>query len=227
MTNREAISSFRKKLQERSADTSYTNKDLFLNLQEHGSWLIKREISSGRIYRNTSFFQNLAARDVIEVSTTPSCIKIKTNCKIYRTKNRLPDMWIDNNGPVIKSVTSIDDSTSFTIVSPTQWQNIAQDPYQKFSSEKYCFFAEGYLWFPKDNPHKVNIRAFFKKDIRLSPDYCIDCDDNKSCIKFLDTEFMVPDWLHAELFSKALQLLAPSKQMPEDNQIDKNPTRKN
>lgn len=227
MTKREAINQFRKEIQERNADSSYSNQDLYNALMKQAPWLIKREISAGKIYRNTFLFRTLPARDVIEVSTLPACITIPTNCKIYRTKHTLPEAWVDNLGPVIKEVNSLDNSTRFTLITSSQWQDKIQDPYQKFSTEKYVFYADGYLWFPKNNPHKVNIRAFWKDDVRLVKDNCEGCSDDKECIKFLDTDFMVPDWVLAELFSKATQALMPSKQMQEDNQIDKNPTRKN
>jgi hypothetical protein len=227
MTKREAINNLRKKIQERSADSTFSNKDLYLALLEQAQWLIKREVSAGRIYRNPSFFKLLAAREIVEVSTIPTCLNIKTNCKIYRTKNRLPEMWSDNNGPMIYSVHSIDNSTEFTRVTPTDWASIIGDPYQKFSTEKYCFFEDGYVWFPKENPYNANIRAYYKDDVKLVPDSCTDCDDSESCVKFLDTEFMVPDWIIAEIFAKALQMLFPTKQLQEDQQIDKNTNRKN
>jgi hypothetical protein len=44
-------------VQERNADSTYTNKDLYQNFMEQAFWLIKREASAGRIYRNSSFFQ--------------------------------------------------------------------------------------------------------------------------------------------------------------------------
>lgn len=226
MTKREAIVSFRKKLQERNADSTFSNKDLYLALLEQAKWLVKREVSAGRIYRNPALFQKLPARDVIEVSTVPSCVGIKTNCKIYRTKDKLPEMWMDNNGPIIYTVTSIDDSTDFIVKSQNYIRNILNDPYQQYSSEIYCFFADGYLWFTKENPNKINIRAYYTDDVRLQVDSCTDCDENKSCIRFLDTEFMVPDWILAELFNKALNQLSPAKQLPDDTEIDKNPNRK-
>jgi hypothetical protein len=194
---------------------------------EQANWLIKREVSAGRIYRNASFFQRLPSREVIEVSTIPACISIKNGCTIYRTKHKLPEIWQDNNGPILRRITSIDGSTSFTIITPTLWEDINNDPYNKYSNEKYVFFAEDYLWFPKHNPHKVIPEAFYKDDVRLHPEKCEDCDDEEDeCLSFLDTKFMIPDWIEAELMSKAIQQLFPSKQMQEDVQIDKNTNRK-
>lgn len=226
LSKRQAIIDFRKVVQEMTADSTWSNKELYMALMKQAPWLIKREISAGKIYRNTYLFRTLPARDVIEVSTVPSCINIQTNCKIYRTKHILPDTWVDNNGPVIKEVNSLDNTTRFTIITSSQWQDKIQDPYQQYSTEKYVFYADGYLWFPKHNPNKVNIRAFWKDDVKLVKDNCEDCEDNNDCVRFLDTDFMVPDWVLAELYGKAAQSLMPSKQIPEDTNIDKNPNRK-
>jgi hypothetical protein len=224
MTKRQAIDGFRNRLREKSADSNYTNQFLYNVLLEHAKWLIKREISSGRIYKNTSFFQTLSCKDVIETTTVDPCCPIKTNCKIYRTKEKLPEMWLDNDGPVMKMVTSVDNSTSFDVTTVTTWQSKKDDPYQKMSKQKYAFFSEGYLWFPEHIPHKIHILAFWTDDISSKND----CSPVKDCVRYLDTKFMIPDWLEAEMFAKALEQIAGvSKRLVEDENINKNPNIKN
>lgn len=221
-TKRSSINELRKMLQEVGADSNYTNQFLYGILSKQAKWLIKREISAGRIFRNTTFFQTLGCQDVIEVSTIDACCPVKTNCKIYRTKNKLPNIWADDYGPVIKSVLSVDGTTEFFITTPMGWQNKRNDPYQKKTSEKYTFFTDGYWWFPEHNPHRINLYGFFVDDIsQLS-----NCSEKKECIRFLDTEFFIPPWVEAEMLSKALQSLLPSKQMQEDEDINKNTIRK-
>lgn len=222
-TKRQMIDSLRNKLRERNADSNYSNQFLYQSLMEHAKWLIKREIQKGVIYKNTYFFQSLKCQNVIETSLIDPCCPIKTNCKIYRTECKIPDVWIDNNGPVIKTVTSVDGSTDFWITTPSTWQNKRLDPYQKMSDMKYTFYSDGYFWFPEHNPHKINIFGFWIDDISELNG----CDQNEECVKFLDTPFYLPDWLEGEMMAKALEQLAGvSKRLPEDNQIDKNPTRK-
>lgn len=224
-TKRQVINSLRDKLKERNADSTYTNQFLYGVLLEHSKWLIRREVSAGRIYTNNSLFQTLGCTEVIETSTIDVCCPIKVNCKIYRTKNKLPKMWIDKNGPVIKTITSVDGTTEFFMTTPDAWQNKRKDPYQKMSDMKYSFFAENYLWFPENNPHRVNINGYYTDDIQ----HLSEChEEKKPCTRFLDTKFNIPDWLEAEMFAKALEQLAGiTKRMPEDVQIDKNPNRKN
>jgi hypothetical protein len=136
----------------------------------------------------------------------------------------VPDIWMDDAGPIMRAVSSVDNSTYFFYITATNWQNRRNDPYDKLAKNNYVFFANGYLWFPEHNPHKINLEAFFIEDVADKND----CAEKKPCLRFLDGRFFVPEWLEAEMFSKALELLAGvSKRLPEDEQIDKNATRKN
>lgn len=223
-TKRQKIDSLRNKLAERNADTGYTNQFLYLTLVEQAKWLIRRELNGGKIYRNVSFFQTLKCQDVIEVSTIDSCCPVKTNCKIYRTKDKLPEVWQDENGPILRTISSVDNSTSFFYISATNWSNRKNDPYDKKAGNKYVFFGNDYLWFPENNPHKINVDGFYTDDISGKNN----CSPNKPCVRYLDTKFFIPDWIEAEMLSKALELLVGiTKRLPEDNQIDKNDMRKN
>lgn len=227
-TGRQIIESLRKKLQERNADTTYTNEDLYRAAEEQGKWLIKREISAGRIYRNPVFFKTLGCQKLIETPAIDKCCPVPTNsCKVYRTEDKLPKTWIDSAGPVIKRVTSVDGSTDFIIISAKAWEAKKSNPYHKMAKTKYAIYNEGHLYFPEFNPHFINIEAFWKSDIRLVKSNCNNCYAEGECVRFLDTEFPVPEWLEAEMMSRALQQLVVGKQMGEDMQIDKNPNRDN
>ena len=228
-TKRAIIGVLRDKLKERNADSTYTNQFLYAVLSEHAKWLIRREVSAGRIYSNNSLFQTLSCLDVIETSTVEECCPVKTNCKIFRTKNKLPEMWIDTDGPIVSSVTSVDGSTDFFYTTAIGWSSKKKDPYQRMSNMKYSFFADNYIWFPEHNPHKINVTGFFVDDISNIKSLCEDCEnEDKPCTKFLDAKFQIPGWLEAELLEKAVQSIAGvTKRLQEDEDINKNPTRKN
>lgn len=222
-SKRTVIDTFRKMLQEVGADSNYTNQFLYNTLLPVAMGLIKREISAGRVYKNTKFFQTLQCQEVIEVSSIGECCPIKTDCTIFRTKCKVPDVWQDVMGPIIKTITSVDGTTNFFYTTPTTWQNKRQDPYNRMSAEKYAFFSDGYLWFPVHNPHFINIFGFFMDDVN-DLNQCI---TREGCTRYLDTQFPIPDWILAETYGKAVQLLVPSKQAQEDVDINKNPNRKN
>lgn len=223
-SKRNTIETFRDMLKERNADSTYTNKFLYEVLTKHAKWLIRREVAAGRIYVNNSIFQTLSCIEVIETSPIDPCCPIKVNCKIYRTKNKLPEMWVDNTGPIIKTVTSVDGSTDFFYTTAMAWTSIKDDPYQKRLKQYYSFFSDGYIWIPEVNPHRINIYGFYTDDISTKNE----CKEEKPCVRFLDTEFMLPPWLESEMFAKALEQVAGvTKRLPEDEDINKNPTRKN
>lgn len=225
-TKRQLIESFRDKLRERNADTTFTNQFLYNTLFEQARWLIRREVSAGRIYSNDSFFQTLQCVEVIEVSRIEDCCPVETNCKIYRTKNKIPDTWVDTAGPVIKSVTSVDGTMGFSYTTASGWITKREDPYQRQMDIKYAFFLDGYLWFPEHNPHRVNVQGFYVDDI-TNLDECDECTEEKPCVRFLDTKFPIPAWLEAEMLNKALEQLAGiTKRMPADNEINKNDARR-
>lgn len=221
--NRDIIYKLRVRLKEVSADTFYSNQFLYNTFLEQGSWLVKREISGGRIYKSTTLFQTLSCQDVVEDSTINPCCPIKTNCKMYRTKHKIPPTWFDNDGPVLKRVSSVDNSTEFFITTPTTFSFKEKDPYQNKNLEFYTFYADGYLWFPKVNPRKINILGFFRSEIY----HLNGCDPTNECKPFLDREFFFPDWLEAECIGHCFNNIAPTISAPVDMNVNKNPNIKN
>lgn len=231
MTVRDIIGSLRSKIKERSVDTFYTNGDLYQFLKEQFEWILAREASAGRVWTSTYMFQVMRSVEVIEVPTIDGNCPVKNCCKIYRTKEKLPPIWRDKSGTIIRLVTSIDNSTSFFVTSAWAYGNKKNDPYQKLSSEKYVFYQDGYLWFPEHNPHKVNVDAFFEDEISYinsTRKDCNDCFEKEDCVNYLDSKLILPDWVVAESISKAAELLlGTAGRLQYDNNIDKNETRRN
>lgn len=224
MTNREAISLVRKGINESSADSTYTNKFIYSKLLEHGKWLLVREARSGKLYKGTSIFQTARCIPVIKV-TGDICCSVNTCCPLYRTRNKIEPIWEDINGPITKYITSIDNSTYFVYTSIKDWERKQNNPYNKKNTEKYVIFDEGYFWFFEKAPKKINIQAFFIKDITGK----YGCDTKStSCVRFLDQKFSIPDYICAELTSKVIEQLAGvTKKEQEDTNINKNPNRVN
>jgi hypothetical protein len=225
ITNREILALLRKGLNESGADSTYTNKFLYSKLKEHAKWLIPREAKSGKLYSGTSIFQTAPCIPIIKVNSTSNCCSINTCCTLFRTRNKIANFWEDAYGPIIRRITSIDGSYSFTYISASDWERKTTNPYNKKNKEQYVFFDNGYFWFPDKAPKKVNITGFFEEDIIGK--YA--CDKVKlPCVKFLDTRFSIPEYLTAELVSKVTQQIAQiTKRLPEDADINKNTNRKN
>lgn len=224
-TKRDIIDSLRNKLKEKNADSTYTNQFLYQTIIEQAKWLALREASAGRIWVSTALFRPYTVR-MIEVPLVDSCLPITTKCKIYRSAEKIPAMWHDNNGPMLKSISSVDGSTNYFYTTSTAYASRKKDPYRKKSNTKYCFFEDGYLWIPEYNPNFASLLGYWIDDTILHKQDCVDCNE-KDCVRFLDTPFTAPQWIEAEMLSKALELLAGvTKRMPDDEQINKNPNTK-
>ena len=105
-TKRDLIDSLRVKLREKGADSTFTNGFLYQTILEQASWLIKRETGSGKIWTSDSLFQNFTIK-IIEVPLIDSCLPIKSGCRIFRSAERLPPIWEESDGPIIRSVSSL------------------------------------------------------------------------------------------------------------------------
>lgn len=223
MTNRKHIANLRQKLREMDIDSDFTNQFLYDSLLNHAKWLIKREIRAGKIYKNLQLFKTLKCKKVVEANIVENSCPIKSPCNIWRTDKKLPDTWQDDYGPLIKYALSVDDSTRWHLISKEEWINKQSSPYAKFDKTKYMLYSDGYLWFPKQNPNRINIYGYWIEDVNFHSD----CGDKKECIRFLDTEFNIPEWIEAEMYAKTIEELAKiTKQLQPDEEINKNVIRR-
>ena len=145
-TNREMIAKIRKSIQEKDADSTFTNKFLYSKLKEHAKWLIRREISAGKIYRSKSLFQSATCIPVVRANKISDCCPIKTDCIVFKTCDKIDELWEDDYGPIISTITSIDGSTRFILLSALNYQIKKDNPYSKWGKEKYAFYADNRIW---------------------------------------------------------------------------------
>lgn len=204
------ISKLRGKLKEVNADSIFTNKFLYSVLEEHAAWLIPRELKTGKLLENKTIFQKIPCIHTMEVDKIQCPFPLE-GMKIYRTKSKLPEMWQAEKGPIILRVSSIDNSTDFTVISSTSWEDKNKTPFRKMIKNNYCLYEGNYLWFPIPNntlslpPKRIMIRALFKERVEQLDCDCIDTPD---CKRFLDEPFYIPEKIEAELIDKAFQQLA-------------------
>ncbi len=221
ISKREAISILRGNIKEVGADSIFTNKFLYSKLVEHAKWMIVREYKSGKVASSKSLYQTISCMPTIKVSKIDNKCPIKIEkLDIYRSEQKLPDIWQYDKGPIIRRILSIDSFTNFKLISSSDWQDKENNPYLKNSKEKYVFFENGYLWFPKEHPKRINIEAYFLDDVDTI-DFC-NCEQKQPCKRYLDTAFRIPTWIQAELIDKATnQLLGQTAKVPQDTNINK------
>ena len=223
MQNREVISRIKKFFKEVNADSLFTNKLAYSILLPISKLLIKRDSERLKILSQSSLFKPLKCVKVIEAPAIDPCCGIKSLCTVYRTEKRLPKIYTDPSGPIIRDVLTIDGSQSLTYIEPQEFERIKNNPWNKSKKKsKYYFYSDGYLYFPNGGYKMVEIIAFWEENIN-GWNECNKSTDNNDCISFLDQDFNIPGYLEEALFQMAEEKIKGRYSIPEkSHQIDKN-----
>jgi len=223
-TRGQQIAKARQFIKETNADSRMTDRFIWSIIDPHIRWMIKRESGNLKIMHYDTIFQTLKGVPVEQVSTIDECIDVKTKCTIYRTVFKLPSIYEDEDGVIIKSVFSIDGSNDFIPIKINEYMRKLEDPNSKYDKSKYYFYNNGYLYFPNHRIDKVMIKALFEYDLE---NICSTCPaPSFSCKSFSEHQVYFPDKLEGELWSYVEKDLIAYKQIPTDEQIDKNENRK-
>lgn len=228
-TIREVISEVKSLFKTVNSDSRLTNKQIWRLLEKHSFWLIQRESDRLKLVSTDSLFQTYKCLDVIESPLIDSCCGIKLFDKsltIYRTKDKLPKLYEDLSGPIIKEITSIDGNTSIKLITSKDFKRKVKSPYFKYNKEILAFYSDGYLYFPKGYIKKIYVEGLYTNEIdNESCEPCESCDDNKKkCKKFLDTKWIAPKYLQAQIIDAVIKDFANTyMRIPEKaHEINKN-----
>ena len=225
LTNREVISNIKKIIKEVNADSKLSNKFAYSLAKKHARWLIHRESEKLKLIKKDSIYQRLKCVEVIDAPAIDPCCGIKSLCTVKRTKDKIPSMYEDSMGALIKTINTIDSQTSLISIKASDWERKQSNPWiPKNNKNKYFFYSDGHIYFPNGAWKKVEIVAYFEEDIsHLNKcDQLGDCKED--CVPFLDREFRLPEYIQAELFANIKKDLMESySQLPEkSHNINKN-----
>ena len=233
MTNREAIYQIRRTLKEVNADSKMTNRHIYSILKKHSRLLIQRESDRLNLLKKRNIFKTLKCIDVVEAPAIDPCCGLRSKCTVWRTKDRVPKIYEDSYGAIIRGVKTVDGFTSLNLINPGDFERKLNNPWiPKNNLKKYYFYSDGYIYFPNGGYKKVQIEAFYEDDI-TGLSMCTASEDykglGKDCIGFLDQTFPLPDYLESRVFELTLQELSNTYERLVDksaeiNKNDNNPT---
>lgn len=222
ITKGQLISDARILARELNADSRLSNKALWSILSKHMDWLIHRESNKLKMADFDYLYQTIKCVEVIEAPAIDPCCGVKSKCMVFRTKDRLPELYEDSAGVRIKMVYSIDNSADFTQIKVKDYMRKLEDPNSKYDKARYFYFNDGYLYFPKQFPRKVMTKGHFKFDVSND----CGCGGEKKCIRRMDEPSMMPEYLRGELMEFVKKDLFQRAQIRPEDQIDKNETRR-
>jgi hypothetical protein len=210
------ISRIRTQVKAVRQDAFLTDRAIYAFVLKHTKWLMKREDSKNKLLGFSGIAQTMDFVELKEVDKVEACCTgIKSDCKIKRTKEKMPIFMQGYHGPLIRSTTSLDGSEELQITNPTSYLAMSKSKNFKYNKTKYYWYLNDYLYFPDLDWDAVRIEGIFEDDI--SAFTC--ADDN--CIQKTDLPFNVPDYLFGEIESNTFKDLVGMLQLPADTATDK------
>lgn len=219
MKVKDAISLVRTGVKEVNADSILPNKYIYNELLIVSRLLIQRDSDRLVLMQNQDLFQKLKCVEMEEAPAIDPCCGLKSHCTVWRTKNKLPEMYTDTTGVIIKNMATIDGSKNFKIITPTKLLSIKKDTNSKYDNTLYAFYSEGRLYTTNSRYKMIEVEAMFEEDItKLN-----NCDsDIKSCTRKIDSEWRVPKKLQEPIIKEVVnKILTSYKRIPQDTDINK------
>lgn len=207
-----------------NADARASRRFIWSLIDKHSRWLIKRESTKLKIMKMDYLFQTLRCVPVIEVPASDECCGLKTKCKIWRTRDKIPETYTDEDGVILKAVFSVDGSEEFVPIKLQEFMRKIENPHSRYDKSRYYYYNNGYLYFPNTNIMMVKVKGYFIDEIINE---CKPEDEPKKCMSNSEKVLRIPDYLLGELMDHVLNDLINSKKIPEDVRIDKNENRLN
>ena len=212
----DVISRLRSQIKAVRQDAFITDRMIYSFVIKHAKWLMKREDSKNRLMSFSGVVQTMDFVELIEIDKVEACCTgIKSDCVIKRTKDKLPIFLQGYYGPLIRAVTSLDNSEEVQPIIPSSYLNIVNSKNAKYNKTKYFWYLNEYLYFPNIEWSAVRIEGIFEDDISRWT-----CEED-SCKLRQDDSFNVPDYLLGELEAQVIKDLTVMYQVPTDLQNDK------
>lgn len=217
----ETVSRVRNTIKGVKEDAFLTDRFIYSLIIKYANYAVRKLDNENKILRIQSLFEKLPCVELVEVSTIDACCGgIKTNCTIKRTKEHIPEPMEGAEGPLIRSVTSLDGSIILVNTNPTTYTIMTNQPTFKYNKAQYYWYLEGHLYFPNLEWEGVRIDAIFTES--TAKYHC----DESICSPRQKDRLAVPDFIFAEIESLVLKDLGLMIQTPTETSDDKqNPLR--
>jgi len=197
-------------------DSFMTDRMIYTFVLKHAKWLMKREDAKNKLMAFSGVIQTMDYVELVEIDKVEACCTgIRSDCKIKRTKDKLPVFLQGYFGPLIRTISSIDGSEELQPILPSIYIGIANSKNYRFNKTKYYWFLNDYLYFPNLEWEAVRIEGIFEDDISKYT-----CDED-NCIVKQEQSFNVPDYLLGELEGQVMKDMMGLFQIPADPTADK------
>jgi len=218
-TINQVVSRVRSSLKSVKEDAFLTDRYLWSVCSKYAKMYIKRQDGANKAKRFASKYKTIPFLDLVETDKVKaSCSGIKTGCIIMRTKEEIPKPFDGDNGPMFRTVSTIDGSMKFFRTTPAIYTSITKSSTFKFNKRQYYWFIDNYMYFPDTEIVAVSVEGVWDEDIRhlLCP------DDENLCTSAQDADSNVPDDLFAYIEGDVRNEILATANIPAEDGDNKN-----
>lgn len=214
------VSRVRNSVKSVKEDAFLTDRYIWSLVIKYAKLFMKKEDSLNKLKRFRSFWRTVPCVDLIEVDKIEACCGgIESGCIIMRTKDKLPKPFEGPDGPMFRTVSSLDVSQEVYPTEPGTYTSMTKLTSFKYNKQKYYWYLNGYMYFPNIEWEGIRIEGIWEDDIN---DMACDAKNtDKDCQIRQDQESNIPEDLFAEIEKQVLAELIPTAQIPPDQGDDK------
>ncbi len=213
----ESISRVRNVLKAVKEDPFMTDRFLYSLIVKYAKTFIRRDSKIESLFKNESLFRELPCVDLIDVDKVQACcLSVRTGCTFKRSKDKLPELMTTGDGPIIRSVSSLDYSKKAHQTHPSIYSNMTKTSGFKYNKKAYYWFLDGYLYLPNVEWEAVRVQAIFDEEV--SDDLC--SADPTECKYEQDRTLNIPEHLFSEIEQMVLKEVLTAGQVPSDGADD-------
>lgn len=209
----EAISRVRNTLKAVKEDPFLTDRTIYYSILKYGQSLMKREDNQLRLMKISNIFKTMPYVELIDIDKVDAaCYGVYSGCYFKRTKEKLPEVLTGIQGPIFRTVSSVDGSIELFRTDPGTFVSMTKTTTFKYNKRQYFWYLDGYLYFPNLIWDAVKIEAIFENDVET-------CDSDK-CLIRQDQSLNIPDYLFSEIEQYVIKELTMTMQVPTDGADD-------
>ena len=161
----ESISRVRNTLKAVKEDPFLTDRTIYSSIIKYGQSLMKREDNQARLMRISNIFKTCLMLRLIEVDKVDAaCAGVYSGCYFKRTKERIPDLLTGIQGPIFRTVSSVDGSIELFRTDPGTFVSMTKTTTFKYNKRQYFWYLDVPI-FSKFVKHAIKVEAIFENDV--------------------------------------------------------------
>jgi hypothetical protein len=205
------ISRVRNAIKAVDTDSFVTDRMIYSNIIKFAKFYIKQQTGQSTQSRFNSLFVKLPCVDLIDVDKIEACCNVQSDIIIKRTREKLPGVMEGMQGPLLRSVASMDGYTEAFRTTPQLYSAMMKTSNARYNTTKYYWFLNGYLYLPNVNWDALAVEGIFEDKLTQS------CED--PCASIQDQFLNIPPELFAQIEQQVVNEFLRSTQINTDTAI--------